>query len=272
MRQHLTDAGDGRLTFRYSRPAAVAAWGEMARPAAEIAQLPTLLVLGSESYVPNAGQPERYRDVLGDQLRFVELHSGHSVLWDAFDETADAVASFLGAAYVSAGRVAEALPLLERVVQQTDAMGVVSDHVLGVIPLGEGYLRAGRIEDSLQQAQHAADVCRQHHQRGHEAWAMRLLGEIHAHRHPPEAELAEAAYREALALAETLGMRPLQAHCHLGLGRLYSQTGRGELSRAELFTAIALYRAIDMTFWLPQAQAALVQHGGNLPPGTYAEK
>ena len=97
MRQHLTDAGDGRLAFRYSRSAAVAAWGEMARPAVEVAQLPTLLVLGSESYVPNDGQPERYRDALGDQLRFVELHSGHSVLWDAFDETADAVASFLGA-------------------------------------------------------------------------------------------------------------------------------------------------------------------------------
>ena len=54
-------------------------------------------------------------------------------------------------------------------------------------------------------------------------------------------------------------MRPLVAHCHLGLGRLYGQTGRREQSRAALSAAIALYRAMDMTFWLPQAEAALVQ-------------
>src|SRR5262249_47863147 len=83
-------------------------------------------------------------------------------------------AAFLGALYVPAGRVAEALPVLERVVRQTKAMGVVSDHVLGVIPLGEGYLRAGRIEEARHQAQHAVEVCRQHQQQGHEAYALRL--------------------------------------------------------------------------------------------------
>jgi lipase len=97
MAQHLVDSGDGRLAFRYSRAAAVAAWGEMARPAVEVAQVPTLLVLGTESYVPNEGQPERYREALGDELRFAEVRSGHSLLWDAFDETAAAVASFVGA-------------------------------------------------------------------------------------------------------------------------------------------------------------------------------
>jgi class 3 adenylate cyclase/tetratricopeptide (TPR) repeat protein len=169
------------------------------------------------------------------------------------------VASFLGAAYVLAGRVAEALPLLERVVQQTAAMGVVFDHVLGVIPLGEGYLRVGRIEDALHQARHAAEVCRQHQQRGHEAWALRLLGEVAAQRHSPEVEQAAAHYRQALALAEELGMRPLQAHCHLGLGTLYAKTGQQEQARAELSAAIELYRPMDMTFWLPQAEAALAQ-------------
>jgi hypothetical protein len=65
-----------------------------------------------------------------------------------------------------------------------------------------------------------------------------------------------------LALAEELGMRPLVAHCHHGLGRLYGQTGLGEQARAELATAIALYRAMEMTFWLPQAEAVLVQVEG----------
>ena len=68
---------------------------------------------------------------------------------------------------------------------------------------------------------------------------------------------AEAHYQQALALAEELGMRPLVAHCHHGLGRLYGQTGRGEQARTELSAAIELYRAMDMTFWIPQAEAVL---------------
>jgi Flp pilus assembly protein TadD len=57
-------------------------------------------------------------------------------------------------------------------------------------------------------------------------------------------------------------MRPLQAHCHRGLGTLYAEIGRRELAHAELSTAIELYRAMDMTFWLPQAEAALAQVEG----------
>jgi hypothetical protein len=69
-------------------------------------------------------------------------------------------------------------------------------------------------------------------------------------------------FRYRQALADELGMRPLQAHCHLGLGWLYGQTGRGEQARVALTTAIDLYRAMDMPFWLPQAQAALAQVEG----------
>ena len=57
-------------------------------------------------------------------------------------------------------------------------------------------------------------------------------------------------------------MRPLAAHCHRGLGLLYCQSGRGEQARAALSAAIELYRAMDMTFWLPQAEAALAQVEG----------
>jgi len=92
-----------------------------------------------------------------------------------------------------------------------------------------------------------------------EALALHQLGAVHAHADPPDAPQAEAYYQQALALAEALGMRPLAAHCHLGLGRLYRQTGRAAPARAALATAIGLYRAMDMTFWLPQAEAALAQ-------------
>ena len=54
-------------------------------------------------------------------------------------------------------------------------------------------------------------------------------------------------------------MRPLQAHCHCGLGRLYAKTGRREQSRAELSTALEMYRSMEMVFWLPQTEAALAQ-------------
>ena len=63
----------------------------------------------------------------------------------------------------------------------------------------------------------------------------------------------------ALALAEELGMRPLQAHCHRGLGTLYAATGQWEQARAALTTAIEMYRVMDMTFWLPETETALAQ-------------
>jgi len=90
--------------------------------------------------------------------------------------------------------------------------------------------------------------------------ALHQLGVVQAHANPPDVAQAEVHYQQALA--EELGMRPLVAHCHLSLGRLYHQTDRGTQARAALAAAIELYRAMDMTFWLPQAEAALAQVEG----------
>ena len=169
------------------------------------------------------------------------------------------VASFLGYAYALSGRLAEALPLLEQAVEQSAATKHMVFYPLLVAHLGEAYLLAGRIADASQQARHALERSRDLKQRGHEAYALRLLGEIAAQRQPPDAEAAAAAYRQAMTLADELGMRPLAAHCHLGLGTLYARTGRLEPARAELSAAMALYRAMDMTFWLSRAEAALAQ-------------
>jgi hypothetical protein len=79
------------------------------------------------------------------------------------------------------------------------------------------------------------------------------------HHNPPEVEQAAIHYHQALALAEELSMRPLQAHCHRCLGRLYAATGQWELARAELSTAIEMYEAMEMTFWLPETEAWLAQ-------------
>jgi class 3 adenylate cyclase/tetratricopeptide (TPR) repeat protein len=164
--------------------------------------------------------------------------------------------STLGYAYALAGRLSDALPLLEQSVS-TEAAVVMRGTVY--VWLGEAYLRLGRLDEALAVARRGLEFCRAQARQGEQAWALRLLGEIHAHRQPPEAEPAVTSYREALALAETLGMYPLQAHCHHNLGTLYARLGQREPARAELTTAIEMYRAMEMIFWLPQAEAALAQ-------------
>jgi tetratricopeptide (TPR) repeat protein len=171
-------------------------------------------------------------------------------------------AASLGAAYALAGQIAKALPLLEQAVAQAVAMRYLFEHALRVVWLGEAYLLAGRLDEAYTQAQRALEFSRAHQERGHEACALRLLGEIAAQREPQEAEQAEVHYQQALALAEELGMRPLAAHCHRGLGMLYRQIGRLEEARAALAMAIDMYRAMEMAYWLPQAEAALARAGG----------
>jgi tetratricopeptide (TPR) repeat protein len=128
--------------------------------------------------------------------------------------------------------------------------------------LSEIYRLSGRGEEAWQHARQALDLARQQKARGGEAHALYQLGVVQAHADPPDAAQAEAHYQQALALANELGMRPLVAHCHLGLGLLYGQTGRAEAARVALTAAIDLYRAMDMTFWLPPAEASLAQVEG----------
>jgi tetratricopeptide (TPR) repeat protein len=162
-------------------------------------------------------------------------------------------AACLGAAYALSGRLTEALPLLEQAVEQNVHASA------SVAYLSQGYLLAGRLEEAHTLAERTLALTRAHQECGHQAYALRLLGGIATRREPPESALAAAHYCQALALAEELGMRPLVAHCYRGLGTLYAQTGQREQARAELSTAIAMYRAMEMTFWLPQAEVALAQ-------------
>jgi tetratricopeptide (TPR) repeat protein len=156
------------------------------------------------------------------------------------------------------GHLVEGLVLLEEARRddlRTVALG--SHYVSHLTQLSAVYLLAGRIDEAWQHASQAVDLARAQKRRGHEAQALCQLGVVHAHASPPDVPQAETRYQEALMLAEALGMRPLQAHCHRGLGTLYAKTGRPVQARAALATAIALYRAVEMTFWLPQAEAAL---------------
>ena len=164
----------------------------------------------------------------------------------------------LGAAHILAGRVADAVSLLTQAMEQATATARVDLQALCSLSLGEAQMLSGRLEEAHALAERALAHACEHQERGHQAYALRLLGDIAAQREPPESESAEAHYRQALALADELGMRPLQAHCHRSLGMLYARIGSREQARAAL-SAAALYRAMDMTFWLPQTEAALAQ-------------
>jgi tetratricopeptide (TPR) repeat protein len=120
---------------------------------------------------------------------------------------------------------------------------------------------AGRGEEAGQHAREALGLARQQKEAGYEARALHQLGVVHAHADPPDVAQAETHYQQALALAEELEMRPLQAHCHSGLGMLYTRTGQQEQARPELSIAMEMYRTMEMTFWLPQVEAALAQVG-----------
>jgi tetratricopeptide (TPR) repeat protein len=170
----------------------------------------------------------------------------------------------LGVAYALSGRVTEVLPLLQQAVEQSQPSGPGPRGLESLFPiwLGEAYVLVGRLAEAMPLGQQALEVTRTRKQQGNQAYALRLLGEIAARHAPPEIALAEAHYQQALTLAEGLGMRPLVAHCHRGLGTLYAATGQRDQARAALAAAVTLYHDMDMTFWLPETEAALARVEG----------
>jgi tetratricopeptide (TPR) repeat protein len=168
----------------------------------------------------------------------------------------DITAGHLGYAYALSGRLPEGVASLEEALGDPAATGT-SNHPLLLAHLGEAHLLAGRQDDAIAVARRALDLAHRQKERGNEAWVLRLLGEIAAHADPPDVESAEAHYGQALARADELGMRPLAAHCHLGLGKLYRRTGKGELAQEHLANAATMYREMGMGFWLDQTEAEI---------------
>jgi class 3 adenylate cyclase/tetratricopeptide (TPR) repeat protein len=200
------------------------------------------------------GRVYLYKGVLSQAIPLLARGLALCQTWD-IRSWLHTLAGYLGRAYALSGRVAEALPLLEQAVAE-------GDHAMWTAHLSEACLLTGQIAKASTLAGHALALSRDRKERSYQAWALRLLGEIASQSDPPEIESAETHYRQALVLAEELGMRPLVAHCHLGLGTLYAKTGQCEQARTELSTAIEMYRAMEMTFWLPQTEAVLAQVEG----------
>ncbi len=171
------------------------------------------------------------------------------------------IASTLGSAHLLAGRTAEALPLLEQAAEHGRSIGFMHGHSLVLALLAEGYLRAERLDDASRTAGDALALARKHGERGWEALTLRLLGELAVERSPAE---ATGRLQEALTLATELGMRPLLAHCRLGLGEACRHAGDRARAQRETDAALAEYRALGMPYWTERAERALraVHSGG----------
>ena len=175
----------------------------------------------------------------------------------AIDNWVPWTASTLGLAYALAGRHDEGVEFAQEAVQRGEELRLTRFQPLRVTLLANSYLNAGRYEDALPAARDALKLARRYHERGPEAWALHLIAASSMEGKSPDQRSAEKLFRDALRLADELGMRPLVAHCHLGIGRLYQRMSRESEAKAELSRATEMYRQMDMQFYLKQSEVAL---------------
>jgi tetratricopeptide (TPR) repeat protein len=163
----------------------------------------------------------------------------------------------LGSAYVRMARVSEGLALLEQGRAQSLTQGAISDLFIGTSGMVDGYLAAGQYETALCRASEAVGLASAQGKRGFLGWATHALAEAQARSEAPDLDAAQVTYHQALALAEELQMRPLEARSHLGLGKLLRRVGRADDARSELAQAATMLREMGMAHWLPEAEAEL---------------
>jgi class 3 adenylate cyclase/tetratricopeptide (TPR) repeat protein len=170
----------------------------------------------------------------------------------------------LGYARAVWGAPAEGLVLLEPAVSQAHSrrQAVLAPTLTWQ---GEALFLAGRPDEARSAAERALALARDRGERGHEARAHHLLGKLALDRDPGGLDAAERHLRHGLTLAGTLNMRPLLAHSHLALGRLYRRIGDHPMAEERLTTAAMMYRELDMRLWLTLAEADLKPSGSGSP-------
>src|SRR5215467_10669938 len=130
-------------------------------------------------------------------------------------------------------------------------------HAVDLAWLAHAYLREGRRAEAMTTIERALHLATTNGQRASECEVLLVLGVMNTFDDPPAYEQASVHLARALALADELGLRPLVAHCHLGLGKLHWRTGEREQAREHLTTATGMYREMDMRFYLEQAEAEM---------------
>jgi tetratricopeptide (TPR) repeat protein len=197
----------------------------------------------------------------GDLDAAIRMLEPGLALCRAADETPWSVpiAGNLGEAYGRAGRFTESFALLDEALRRH--IGGLFRQAGPTRQLSTVHLLAGHFDEAWQHAHQALDLARQEKTPGVEAEVLFQLGAVHSYASPLGVLRAETRYQEALALAEPRGMRPLIAHCHLGLGALYGRTSKREQAQEHITTATTLYREMEMPFWLEQAEAETKEQG-----------
>jgi len=166
-----------------------------------------------------------------------------------------AAGHLLAMAYALAGRAAEAVSLYEQASDALSQLAVARSWILA--GLAEVWLLGGRAAEATTLAHTAFDLSQTQREGVWAVRAMQVLGHVYAHGESPDIEVAEGWYRRALIRADELSARPFAGHSHLGLGTLYAKTGRRGQAVEHLTEAAALYREMEMTFWLERADARL---------------
>jgi class 3 adenylate cyclase/tetratricopeptide (TPR) repeat protein len=270
-RETLTVLDDDRVRERSGRHAnpAPQACGHLARSLAELGEFPEAIRAGEAAVrmVDSATSPFSVaqvhlgvgaalllRGAFGDAVARLEQGLALCELRELGILFA-ATAAHLALAYARSERLADSLRLLDREVVPASIAEYWAGTPRRFILLGEACLLTGRADEAARLTEAALAWARQYHQRGDQALALHLIGEIASRAELAAAEQAGDSYREARALAEELGMRPLVAHCHFGLGKLHKRTGNQQQAQEHLTTATTMYREMDMRFWLEQAEA-----------------
>ena len=169
--------------------------------------------------------------------------------------------SLLGLTLALSGRLDEAMPLLKDGVHLSEVLDVKAYLALWTLHWAEGLMAAGEDERAREMARHALDLAGSHKERGHQAWAWRLLGDLASRRGAPALAEAEAHYREALGIAEELRMQPVVAHAKLGLGRVMRLAGDRARAEEYVVTAFMSFRGMDVPYWVKKCGAEMMQLG-----------
>ena len=162
-----------------------------------------------------------------------------------------AIAARLGSAYTRAGRVDDALAVLEPTADpDVYQRGGQYTWLWLFLSLAETYRAAGRTDDAIAYAERGLALSSANGERPHQAMALRILGELHGDGGPEGAAEAERCFREARELASQCGMRPLQSDAGVGLAELLVRDGRCDEAQALLEEAARAYGELE----LPQRQ------------------
>jgi tetratricopeptide (TPR) repeat protein len=162
----------------------------------------------------------------------------------------------LGHIYARSGRVEQGVSWLQQALAGYASAGIGYLRSMSMVQLGEAHFLAGRADEAWDFGARAVLLAREREERGHEAWAHRLLGEMASHRDHLDVAAAEAHYAASTALALELGMRPLVARCRFSLGKLYGRAGDRRATE-HLTSAISLFQELGMRFWFDKAEAEM---------------